>query len=261
MQGFTHLCSPGVQADQVVTRPPAAAETRWAGILPQIAWMNEFSSVLQMYKKDPAKNCVQIEGVETIEKNFLEDYDWVLVSHLDGALRPVGPFIATMEASEKVTSSLVIPMTLAIIHATSPEVPVPCYSYEFGELSEEVIDDDDLSEEVRAVRHKLHKENKERFIVKEREGHYEDNLVCTLLDPRFKLLNFNGSTKAMKKDAEKFLRLNYLADWSPKARPPVPVTHSQGDKGASTSTPAPPLPSPPNILKKKKVQINCYGLF
>ena len=79
--------------------------------------------------------------------------------------------------------------------------------------------------------------NKERCIVKEREGHYEDNLVCTLLDPRFKLLNFNESTKAMKKDAEKFLRGNYLADWSPKARPPVSVTPSRGDKGPSTSTP------------------------
>ena len=68
----------------------------------------------------------------------MEECEWVIVSHLDAALRPVGPFIATMEASEKVTSSLVIPMTLAIIHATSKDVPVHCYSYEFGELSEDV---------------------------------------------------------------------------------------------------------------------------
>jgi len=47
-----------------------------------------------MYKKDPAKSYVEIEGVETIENNFWEDYDWVLVSHLDAALRHVGPFIA-----------------------------------------------------------------------------------------------------------------------------------------------------------------------
>jgi hypothetical protein len=63
-----------------------------------------------------------------------------------------------MEASGKVTSSLVVPMTLAIIHATSPEVPFQCYSHELGEISEDVIDDDDLAEEVR--RHKLHTENK-----------------------------------------------------------------------------------------------------
>ena len=75
-------------------------------------------------------------------------------------------------------------MALAIIHATSPKAPIPCYLYEFGELSEDVMNDNDLSEEVRAVRHKLHKENKERIIDKEREGHYENSLICTLLDPR-----------------------------------------------------------------------------
>ena len=234
-----------------MTRPPAAADTRWAGLLPQIAWMNEFSSVLQLYRKNPAKNCVEIDGEEPIEKNFLEEYEWVVVSHLDAVLRPVGPFIATMEASEKVTSSLVIPMTLAIIHATSRDVPVQVYSYEFGELSEDVIDDEDLSEEVRAVRRELHLENKERFVDKERKGHYEDNLICTLLDPRFKLLNFNGSTKAMKKDAEKYLKANYKSDWSPKARhATVPVAPTPVDKGGS-STSATTLLSPPKIVKKK----------
>ncbi len=107
-----------------MTKPPAAAETRWAGLLPQITWSNEFSSVLQLYKKNPAKNCVEIDGVEPIEKKFLEEYEWVVVSHLDAALQPVGPFIATMEASETVTSFLVIPMTLAFFHATSRDVPV-----------------------------------------------------------------------------------------------------------------------------------------
>ena len=68
-------------------------------------------------RKNPAKNCVEIEDVETIENNILDEYNWVVVSHLDAALRPVGLFIATMEASEKLTSSLVIPMTLAILHA------------------------------------------------------------------------------------------------------------------------------------------------
>ncbi len=88
--------------------------------------------------------------------------------------------------------------------------------------------------------------------MKEREGHYEDNLICTLLDPRFKLLNFNGSTKAMKKDAEKLLKGNYSADWSPKVRPPVIVTPTPGDKGASSPSP-PTLSLPPKILNSKKV--------
>ncbi len=71
-EGFTHFCSLGSKADQVVTRPPAAAETKWAGLLPQIAWMNEFSSVLQLYKKDPAKNCAADDNGEVYEakENF-----------------------------------------------------------------------------------------------------------------------------------------------------------------------------------------------
>jgi hypothetical protein len=90
--------------------------------------MNEFSSVLQLYKKGPAKNCAADDNGEVYEaKEFLNEYECIMVSQLDAALRPVGPFIATMEASEKVTCSLVIPMTLAIIHATSKDVPILCY--------------------------------------------------------------------------------------------------------------------------------------
>ena len=77
--------------------------------------MNEFSSVLQVYKTDQAKNCAADNNGEVYEsKEFLDEYEWTLVSQLDAAIRLVGPFIATMEASEKVTCSLVIPMTLAI---------------------------------------------------------------------------------------------------------------------------------------------------
>ena len=85
-----------------------------------------------------------------------------------------------MEASEKVTCSLVVPMTLAIFHATSKEVPILCFSYEYGALSEDFVENNDLCEEVRPVRHRLHLENKERFVFKERIGNYEDDLICTL---------------------------------------------------------------------------------
>ena len=136
--------------------------------------MNEFSSVLQLYKKDPAKNCAADDNGEVYEaKEFLDEYEWIMVSQLDAALRPVGPFIATMEASEKVTCSLVIPMTLAIIHATSKDVPMLCYNYEYGELSESFVEHDDICEDVRLVREKLHNENKQRFVDKERIGNYE----------------------------------------------------------------------------------------
>ncbi len=53
---------------------------------------------------------------------------------------------------------------------------------------------------------------------KERIGKYEDNLKCTLLDPRFKLININGSTVEMKRDAENYLKENYKSDWSLQAR-------------------------------------------
>ena len=77
-----------------------------------------------------------------------------IVFYHDAALRHVGPFIATMEVSEKIISSLVNSMTLAVKHATIKDVPIHCYSNEFSELSEDVIDDVELCEEVQAVRHK-----------------------------------------------------------------------------------------------------------
>ncbi len=122
--------------------------------------MNEFLSIRQLYRKDPAKNCLENDDGETIDKHFLDEYEWIIVSQLYDDLRPVGPIIATMEASEKVTSSLVIPMIFAIIHDCSKEVSLLCYSYGYGELSEEVVEDKDLCEEVRMVRHKLYLENK-----------------------------------------------------------------------------------------------------
>ena len=118
---------------------------------------DEFSSVFQLYKKNPAQNCVaDVNGDVYEEQEFLDKYEWAIVSELDGALRQVGPFLVTMEASEKVTCYLVIPMALAIIHATSKEVPMLCYSYEYGELSEDFVDNDELCEEMRLVRNKLH---------------------------------------------------------------------------------------------------------
>lgn len=74
-----------------------------------------------------------------------------------------------------------------------------------------------LSDVAQAVRRALHNANKRRFIDQERVGHLEDMLICTILDPRFKLMNFLGCTARMKKDAEEYLLENYKADWSPRA--------------------------------------------
>jgi hypothetical protein len=39
------------EVNQTYTRPPAASETRWAGILPQIDWFNKHHHVLTLYEK------------------------------------------------------------------------------------------------------------------------------------------------------------------------------------------------------------------
>ena len=62
----------------------------------------------------------------------------------------------------------------------------------------------------------LHDEVESRFFTEEREGHKEDLLVTTILDPRFKLMDFQGCTRDMKSLAERYLRDNYVADWAPR---------------------------------------------
>ncbi len=69
-------------------------------------------------------------------------------------------------------------------------------------------------QEVRTI---LYNEKHSRFKEKEREGHVEDLLIATILDPRFKLMNFIASTSITKNEAEKYLRSAYKADWSPEA--------------------------------------------
>ena len=43
----------------------------------------------------------------------------------------------------------------------------------------------------------------------------EDLLISSILDPRFKLMDFQGCTREMKTLAERYLRDNYAADWAP----------------------------------------------
>ena len=59
------------------------------------------------------------------------------------------------------------------------------------------------------VRNILYSENNSRFKEKEREGHVEDLLLATILDIRFKLMNFAGCTSRTKSDTERYLRAAY----------------------------------------------------
>ena len=91
----TYLCKIKRRHGQNVTRPLAAAGTRWAGILAQIAWCNKHIGVCQMYRKSLAKNYVEDEDGTTFENHLLEDYEWLLIADLDAALRLDGLFIST----------------------------------------------------------------------------------------------------------------------------------------------------------------------
>jgi hypothetical protein len=117
------------------------------------------------------------------------------------------------------------------------------------------------------VREKLHLENKDRFFDKERTGNCKDNLICTLLDPRFKLINCYDSTVQMKRDAETYLKENFKADWSLKARaveieeipaPATTTTTASTPARARTTTPSSVSKSPTNGKKKKVLFTSIY---
>jgi hypothetical protein len=180
--------------------------------------MNEHRDVLEMYVDKPATNCVASDDGTTMQDHIIDEYEWCMIGELDAVVRPVGPFISTMEATERVTSSLVLLMTSGLLHATNKLVPVLRLVYKHGVLHEErSVDHDDLCTEVQEVRNVLHNENIRRFRDGEREGHTEDLLICTILDPRFKLMNYVGCSAKHKDCAELYLRENYKADWSPSA--------------------------------------------
>jgi len=120
---------------------------------------------------------------------MLNEYAWNATCDLDAVLRPCSPLISTMESTNRVTSSLVLPMTYAVLHATSSDVPVQRYEYVKNELTDEDLKaEQELACEVQEVRRMLYKENKRSFVDEERVGHKEDLLISNILDPRFKLI-------------------------------------------------------------------------
>ena len=85
--------------NQKVTKPPAASQTRWAGLLPQIAWMNEHRDALCAYERKPAMNTAILDDGTTFTDHTLVEHDWIMIANLDAVERPVGPFISTMEVT------------------------------------------------------------------------------------------------------------------------------------------------------------------
>ena len=137
MQGFNHLA---MLADtecggMSVFKPNAGSATRWAGSLPLISWLNETKSPLRRYDLNPAENVAQLDDGSTYHDFSFHDEQWDDVTDVDAACRPVAAFISTMEAGKKVTSSLALPMSLAIIDALKATTPVQAYSYNNAELT------------------------------------------------------------------------------------------------------------------------------
>ena len=167
-------------------------------------------------RKKQKKNCAALDGDTTFQNYILNEYDWNATCDLDAVLRPCGPFISTMESTNHVTSSLVLPMTYAILHATSSDFLVQRYVHVNGELTDEDLKvEKELNREVQDVRRMLCKENKRRFVGKETVGHKEDLLISKKLDPHFKLMDVPvGYTNGMKEDAENYLRSAYRLDRS-----------------------------------------------
>ena len=97
-------------------------------------------------------------------------------------------------------------MTSGLLHATNKLVNVLRLIYNHGVLHEElVVEHADLCIEVQGVRNVLHNENFRRFREGEREDHTEDLLICSILDPRFKLMSCVCCSAKHKECAELYL--------------------------------------------------------
>ncbi len=67
----------------------------------------------------PATNCVASKDGTNMQDHIIDEYEWCMIGELDAVVRPMGPFISTMEATVRVTSSLFLPMTSGLLHATN----------------------------------------------------------------------------------------------------------------------------------------------
>lgn len=186
MQAYLHLAGMIEGMGGTARRPPMGAATRWAGFLPMVEWVNEFKAGILSYNVSPAQNTVANDDGSEYKEHLMEDYEWVEVAQMDGVLRPVGPFISTLEATKKITISLVLPMVGLLMKALHPLSPVLVRDY--SDIVKPVtvtVQGSDLVSVVDKLRSQLLFENKKRFMEGERVGHMEDLLVSTILDPRY----------------------------------------------------------------------------
>ena len=228
-----------------------------------------------MHVEKPAINCVASDdGTITMQDNIIDEYKWYMIGELGDVVRPVSLFISKMEATKRVKSYLVHPMTSGLLHPTNKLVHVLRLMYKHGVLHVELfVEYDDLGIEVQEVRIVLHNENIRRSQDGEREGHTEDLLIYTIHDPRFKLMNYIGCSVKRKGCAELYLRENYKADWSPSAAekafknstPPardddvVEVDEDSTSMGHVSPTQAPEVPPMFKKVRKLFFSVSMYA--
>lgn len=56
-------------------KAPSAAETRWAGIIPLVEWVNEFQAILILYDQEPARDCAKFADGSDYAEYRIHDWD------------------------------------------------------------------------------------------------------------------------------------------------------------------------------------------
>jgi hypothetical protein len=72
-----------------VTKPPAGAETRWAGFIYMLDWVVKYKVILKAYDTSPAEDTCENPDGSKYGDHMLDDDDWAdageLVSFVIGA--------------------------------------------------------------------------------------------------------------------------------------------------------------------------------
>ena len=99
------MCALGGLIKHNCTRPPTASRTRWPRILPHDVWLNEHCDLLDLYDdKKLAKVFCESSDSTAFKDDVIAEHAWSIIAELDVAIRPVGPFTSTMEATQRVAS-------------------------------------------------------------------------------------------------------------------------------------------------------------
>lgn len=157
--------------------------TRWAGRFSQAEWFRTFEKAIRIYgveKMQCKLNCMDNPDGTTYDKHELSDEEWKVVPQVALLLEPFNEATTVLQGSNYVTGSLVLPTISSLHKVTSP--------------GEAMLDDDDrvvpMHDSISAARLTLHLELQRRFMEDMDVSKVEDFALATVMDPRFKYLDF-----------------------------------------------------------------------